>query len=369
MKVFVSSLIRGFADLRDAASRAVGMLGHEVVRAEDFGASPDSPQSACLAAVRECDVTVLILGADYGYPQAAGLSATHEEYREARDRCPVIVFIARGVEPADDRQRDFIREVQGWEDGHYTSDFADPGDLERGLVRALHDFEVASTGVPLDEDALARRSLELLPSSRASGSAGLVVSVTGGPERQVLRPAQLEDPELQRYLLAEALTGPGPVLATTVGTDQLVEGDRLILRQQDGSGLVAIDERGGVLVGQPALERDAWATGIATLIEEDVVERLTLGLRFAGRVLDHVDGPRRLTHVAVTAALLGVGYLGWRTRSERNANPNVARMGTGNRDRIAVQLSPAVRRRSALLQDADEMAEDIAVRLRREVTQ
>ncbi len=49
MKVFVSSVIRGFEPFREAAVRAAQTLGHEVIRAEDFGASPDSPQQVCLA--------------------------------------------------------------------------------------------------------------------------------------------------------------------------------------------------------------------------------------------------------------------------------------------------------------------------------
>lgn len=43
MKVFISSLISGLEALRDAASSGVTTLGHRAVRAEDFGATPDSP--------------------------------------------------------------------------------------------------------------------------------------------------------------------------------------------------------------------------------------------------------------------------------------------------------------------------------------
>jgi Domain of unknown function (DUF4062) len=93
MKVFVSSVIRGFEPFREAAVEAVRVLGHEPVRAEDFGASPDSPQQACLAGVRASDAVVLLLGARYGARQASGRSATHEEYLEARERCPVLVFV------------------------------------------------------------------------------------------------------------------------------------------------------------------------------------------------------------------------------------------------------------------------------------
>src|SRR5262245_14171556 len=97
MKVFISSLITGMEALRFAAREAVMQLGHEPVMAEDFGARPHSPQITCLSGVREAAVMILILGAGYGAKQASGLSATHEEYREAKERCPVFAFVQQGV--------------------------------------------------------------------------------------------------------------------------------------------------------------------------------------------------------------------------------------------------------------------------------
>jgi len=86
MKVFIGSPIGGLEPFRDAAGRAAGALRHEVKRSEDFGASADTPQQACLAGVRWADVVVLLLGARYGDPQPSGLSATHEFWR--RDDLP-----------------------------------------------------------------------------------------------------------------------------------------------------------------------------------------------------------------------------------------------------------------------------------------
>ena len=57
-----------------------GLLDHEEVIAEQFPALPNSPQSACLASVREADAMILILGERYGAIQESGLSATQEEY-------------------------------------------------------------------------------------------------------------------------------------------------------------------------------------------------------------------------------------------------------------------------------------------------
>lgn len=89
MKVFISSVIAGMEDHRAAAREAAESLGYTVIAAEDFRASPSSPQQVCLEGVRDADVVVFLLGARYGTPQTSGLSPTHEEYREARgtSRC------------------------------------------------------------------------------------------------------------------------------------------------------------------------------------------------------------------------------------------------------------------------------------------
>ncbi len=219
MKVFLSSLISGYGALREAAASGATTLGHEVVRAEDFSASPDSPQSACLAGVRGADAVVLILGARYGRVQSSGLSATHEEYREARDTRPVIVFIETDIEP-EPAQAAFIREVQGWERGHFTAAFDGPAELRDKVVRALHDYALATEAGPLDEAELLERAQRLVPSSRNLSGTEVILVVAGGPRRAVLRPAELEDPQLHRFLMAEALTGEAAVLSPTRGTSR-----------------------------------------------------------------------------------------------------------------------------------------------------
>jgi len=97
MRVFISSIIAGYEEYRNAASEAIQSLGHEVVRAEEFAASPTSPQVACLSGVRSADVIVVLLGARYGANQPSGLSATHEEFREAKEDKPVFAFIQSGL--------------------------------------------------------------------------------------------------------------------------------------------------------------------------------------------------------------------------------------------------------------------------------
>lgn len=368
MKVFISSLIRGFEAYRDAAASGAAALRHRAIRAEDFGASPDSPQQACLAGVREADSMVLILGARYGHVQASGLSATHEEYREARDAGPVLVFIQQGIDP-EPRQAEFIREVRGWERGHFTAEFSDPDELRDRVIRALHDYVLANEAAPLDETELVSRARALASGGRPTSTSDLIVAVAGGPKRAVLRPAELESDDLRRFMLGEALTAAAAPLTPSAGTDVAVHGDAIQLIQNHGSGLIALDGAAGLLVVQPALENSDWRSGIPSLIEEDITERIARAIRFCARVLDHVDSAQRVSQVALVAALRGAGHLPWRTRTEHERSPNTATMGFGGAEQVVAALTPPVRRRAALLHDSSQLAEDLTVRLRREVKQ
>ena len=160
MKVFVSSLITGMQPIRSAARSAITTFGHEPIMAEDFGALPHSPQIACLDGVRQAGIVILILGARYGAIQSSGLSATHEEYREARDCCPVLAFVEDGVTP-EPEQEAFIREVQAWDSGLIRVGFPDAVQLERKAIQALHQFSVSSAATPFDAKEVLARALAL----------------------------------------------------------------------------------------------------------------------------------------------------------------------------------------------------------------
>lgn len=142
MKVFVSSVVGGFEQFRDAAARAARILGNEVRRSEDFPALASSPQAACLEGVRWAEVFVLLLGERYGDPQASSLSPTHEEYREAKSSARVLAFVQDGVE-FEAPQRAFLDEVRSWTGGVFTGSFTTTEDLSEAVTRALHDVEIA----------------------------------------------------------------------------------------------------------------------------------------------------------------------------------------------------------------------------------
>lgn len=366
VKVFVSSLISGYESYRGAVGEAVETLGHQVVRAEDFPALSGTPQQACLAAVRDADLVVLLIGERYGHHQPSGLSATHEEYREAKERKPVLVFVESGAdrEPA---QQEFLEEVQAWATGHIRAPYTSPDELKAAVLRALHEHELATAVGPVDEAEMIARAKGALPDDRRhSGSPQLAFAVAGGPHLQVLRPVELEQVDLSRTTQREALFNSNyAVLDPRQGTSVDIRGSVLLLRQPDG--MISLDQTGTICVIQPIdRNEERHRTGLSALIEEDLVAALIRAIRFSGWLLNHVDPLHRLTQVAPVAGIVGAGFLTWRTRAEHTTNPNTGTLHETTGAATAT-LTPARRNRQALTHDAGNIAEDLVTLLRRHV--
>ena len=192
MRVFISSVIGGMEPFRAAVSDAVESLGYTVIRSEDFGASTDTPRQACLQAARTADLTVVLLGANYGQPQSSGLSATHEEFREACDHGTVAVLVQSDTDP-EPRQREFLREAQDWATGRLTDTFSDADDLRSKATRLIHQHALRQQSGPVDRSELLERARSWLPRHRQHSSPRLHVIVTGGPRQEVIPPSELDD--------------------------------------------------------------------------------------------------------------------------------------------------------------------------------
>jgi hypothetical protein len=365
MKVFISSVIRDLEAHRDAANRAARALRHEVKRAEDFTASAATPQQACLAGVRWAEVVILILGARYGDRQASGLSATHEEYREARERRPVLVFVqqAKNFEPA---QEAFIREVQDWSTGHFTARFSSVDDLRDEVTAALRDIELSRATGPVDEKEMLNRAKALLPDSRHSLGVAITLVVAGGPRQQVLRPKELEAPDLEEAITKEALFGPCKILNRKLGTESEIRDDALLVMQEKGS--IYLDQLGTVRLIVPVdFADEARAFGSAGVaIQEQVEETLERMLHFSSWLLDHVDRVQRISDVVPVAALDGALTL--RTQAEHNSSPHSYTVRLSN-EAAVVHLNPARRYRAALKQDSKALAEDLVALISRRMRQ
>jgi hypothetical protein len=202
--------------------------------------------------VRAADVVLLLIGHRYGTPQASGLSPTHEEFRDAQERGTILVFVQKGLD-REEPQEAFLREVQSWSSGLYTSSFTKAEDLRDAVTTALHELELARRAGPIDPTEMLSRAKAIVEGDRSGfGHATLRLVVVGGPVQQVLRPAELERPDLAREISQQALFGPAAIFETESGTKQEIRGDQLELRQERRS--LSLDQLGTVSIQMPAEE-------------------------------------------------------------------------------------------------------------------
>jgi hypothetical protein len=358
MKIFISSVIVGFEPFRDAAAHVARALGHEVRRSEDFAASTVSPQRVCLEGVRWADVVVVLLGARYGEVQPSGLSATHEEHREARDTTEVLAFAQTGVD-RDPAQTEFVSEVRAWTGGHIAPGFTTSEELRDAVLRGLHELELRLTAQGVDIDELLARARDELPAQSGYRGPEVTVAVAGGPKQQIIRPAELTNPELARTLTQLAMFGPNAVLDSQEGARPHAARGRLVLQGQ--SAVVSIDQLGTIRMTHPAM-RPGSLGHLPAVLEEDLAESLVRDLRFAGQVLDRIDERGRVSSVVPVVGLV-LGGAGFRTRAEHAASPNSMTMPR-TMGLVWVNLTPASRPRAALLYHTIEMVEDMVVLLK-----
>jgi hypothetical protein len=293
MKIFISSVITGYEAYREAAQQAVETLGHEVIRAEDLGASSTSPRVACLSGVRQADLVILLMGRRYGMRQHSGLSATHEEFDETRDRKEIVAFV-EDVTDREPEQAAFLNEVQDWQGGLFTESFSDPEGLRRAVIKMLHERLLEDARGAPDAGALSGRVLSLLLGEQRgylSSETTLVLALAGTPPQILLRPIQIEGAELDRQTFALALQGPHAIFDRREGTEREIVDNTLVLQQASRS--VAVHADGSIVLRLPIVSRSP----MAAIIQEDVRDTIAQSLGFFNDLLSYLDPTGRIRHI------------------------------------------------------------------------
>jgi hypothetical protein len=138
LKVMLSSVRRGLADVRDAVAPVIRILRYDVIRFETVVKTPVPARAACVAMVEDSDIYLLILGEEYGDPMpGTGLAPTEEEWTVAHNLGkPTVVFKKSGMNPSAE-QAAFIKKVEDYETGVWRHSFTDTPDLLSQLEGAL----------------------------------------------------------------------------------------------------------------------------------------------------------------------------------------------------------------------------------------
>ena len=184
-RVFISSLISGFEEYRNAARKAVDIMGDKPIMSEDFEARSYSSDVACLSEVESSDVYVLIMGADYGNLTAERISVTHKEYLTARklDK-PILAFIQDCEK--EETQLLFQREVEDYQTGVFRANFFDPNDLKDELIKGLRKLHLMEQAIsPEKFKNRIETALNQIKESSLFDSAKLVIAWCPQPTRNI----------------------------------------------------------------------------------------------------------------------------------------------------------------------------------------
>jgi hypothetical protein len=365
MKIFVSSVMNGFENYREAAFAAIRSLDHEILRAEDFPASTIPSRVACLQGVREADLVILILGDRYGWSDTqSGISPTHEEFREAVAEGKVIAFVQSGV-TREAAQQQFVDEVENYDTGmHRGQTFGTPEDLRTEVTRAIARHQLSAATTPVDVPALVEKARSMIPVE----DRGLVrmigpllhLAVVGGPAQTILRPSEIENPSLADGIVTNLSSSEG-YFSYRRRTEPRLDQGALVIEQENGAAL-HIDEAGALLLSVPIQE----VTGhLKPLIEEHVAEAIGKALTFADHMLEKLDRTQRLTRIVIAVDIGMSGVFGWRTASEQSESPNSMQIGMDRSAPGPVMCNPPDRTRMALRAERSRIVEDLLALLRR----
>lgn len=157
LHLFVSSVQKELENERIAITELVAsdpFLNREVqpILFEELPASSQSPQSAYLTALNECQVYVGILGFEYGRKGPDGLSATHREYMAAQEMGIPTFFFIKGDSSRDvERLRDsdlgqFFETIRHEQSGHVYKRFSNYRQL-KAEVRSVLLGELEKQGI------------------------------------------------------------------------------------------------------------------------------------------------------------------------------------------------------------------------------
>jgi Domain of unknown function (DUF4062) len=214
--------------IRAAARAAVESLGMRPVMFETVPASRNDSRRALLDELSDCDVVVLLLGAEYGERTERGVSATEDEFNEAVSRgTPVIALVQETTRSPE--QDEFVSRVRGtWSDGRFAPPFGDASDVALAVVRALNAWRQRGATNEHQTAAL-KRARALALDSRQPGQ-----SHTGSKVRLVLVPI-LGRPVMNAVMLGDASLGDD--LGMRVRKSGLVRHDMAMQQQLTAEGV------------------------------------------------------------------------------------------------------------------------------------
>jgi hypothetical protein len=138
--VFVSSIVDGFRDYRQAAREGIEAGGgRPLLVNEDLPSLATSPRNACLDAIDSSDYVVSIAAGRGGWTAPSGFLVVEEEFEHARRRnLRVLGFVQEAPKDADAER--FARRISDFVSGGFRTTFSTPAELRGQVERAVREI-------------------------------------------------------------------------------------------------------------------------------------------------------------------------------------------------------------------------------------
>ena len=234
-RVFVSSVVDGFTEFRQAGREAVIAAGGEPVLVnEDFPSMIMSSRNACLDAVDSCDYVVTIVGGRGGWTTPLGRLVVEEEYDRARsNKIPVLVFL-QNVERDADASR-FAQELSDYVTGALRRTFTTPTDLRAQIELALRPL-IADAG-HRQGAMMSRQSRDYFDDSYTMANTTMLRFALA-PERaeEMFDPVLLESDKFRSTVYRIAHSDDVGLLSYENPKTAAIEGNALVIEQTSKAG-------------------------------------------------------------------------------------------------------------------------------------
>jgi len=231
-KVFISSIIQGFKNERQAAESAIKSLRLLPIMAEQFGAQPLSPRHAYLQGVKKSDIFLAILGNRYGDETDSGKSPCEEEFDEARQAgLPIFIFI-KDCE-RDDKQEAFKERITSYEEGYFVRFFDSTDKLFRQITESLSQHS-STTDISISTSQSSshiQKHIKFLKSKASRACYIAAVVVPSDQREQYISTMELSKNEEKEKFQKAALFGETAIFSPQRGLLIVDEREHLELNQ------------------------------------------------------------------------------------------------------------------------------------------
>ncbi|RLB91164.1 MAG: hypothetical protein DRH50_11360 [Deltaproteobacteria bacterium] len=321
-RVFISSVMEGYEAFRDAAAEGIRRAGCEPVRAENFPAAFISPRNACLDGIRSADAVILLLGSRYGWVAPSGISATEEEYNEARRTHNKRIFVfLEDVVSREPRQEEFVQKVQDYIGGHWRKIYSEPDELAGLIQETITASDLVS--VQMSENVMAEKlkSALALEPPEAQGVVWLKIVWRSLRDEEVIDPLMLGDTDFHRTIMRLGHESDPPLFAYEHSKSRTATASALCITQGDATAWrdardlvkLELNTDGTLSIVQNISATRSGSNSAHSLfnmyfLEPEVVrERLARAWAFAVAWWEHHDPYRRHDPLLYGVALHDVG--------------------------------------------------------------